>query len=1460
MASNEVAHAGIGADVTVNGLDKLVQANNELSKMKQFASDLKQSMNGMQVNFKGMSDFNSVIDKLRQLKDNINAKVNIEVSGDTKLLSLMMDIKNLTSRIQSSMHSINRETMTMTDSLQRVGGEFTHAAMTSGDFEHVMNRNTQAVQHFEETFKSMMHKTSDETRAPLTGLGKIRESMDRLKAEMPHSSIFSGVFSGTLAANAFSGAISTVTGKIKEAAAAGMQYDVDQQKMNATWTTLTGNATKAKQVLSDVNQMSIKTGQSLSVVDESEQGFYHLHSNKQEASKMTSSMLNMADAVGLQTPQIQAVTQDMVNGMSRGTINNGTLNQVSQYFPMLREQMEKYEGKLHHTSQITGKELAAMAKSGKISGQDFENVFNQMGQDKYGKAAENMMKTMNGMKRTIEARVPALLGSFETPIMNAKNPLYGAISKWVSDKRTNEEFKKLGQATNKGISTITGAFGKAFNLGHGTQAMDKLMSDLTKSVTKFSDSIAKHAPQIKEFFSFAKQSSGAGLKILFMSMKALAEVTTPFVKLAIAHPKAFTILFSGLFVSKKIGSAAVSMYRMGSAFKGITKGIASTRAAMKLFGSVTNENGEIIKTFSKNGLIAKGATAAWAGVMKVATGTAKLFGKEGLIAKGAMAAWTGVTKAATAAQKLLTLAFKSSPWGWIALAIGAVITVLVELYKHFKPFRDLCNNLAKWFMQSFGNVIKWAGKLLGSIGDLAKGVGKWFGNIWQAGKEKFAHLRSDVGKSFKGMGKDLGKTQQDSNRTMKAYVGVFHDIFTGNFKKLKKDIPAYYKGMFNIMKDIGKASFDFLNDLTGGRLKDMCKTVEKWGDSISDAWKSTWNGVGHFFEGIWDWIKKTASGGINGVIGVMNGGIGAIDDVIHTFGGSSSAIGKIKEVHYATGTGAFSSVRRPITRPTMAVLNDGNDSPSTQNREMVIHPNGMGELVQGRNTKRLLAPGTEVLNAAETKMLLGMDHFAKGTGLFSGLEKTASNAWNTTKNVAGSAWDGIKDFGASIAEKVKELGKIISNPMGFLKSMFGNLTGIQGDLMQQLTQGMYAKGKDAATSWWTELMKMAKQAEGGSSSSSELLNAVMKYGSGHKYVWGATGPDSFDCSGLVQYALHKLGIDYPRTSGAQIEHAQHITRSQARTGDLVGNGEHIGVVANDSATKYFSAFNPSSKPNILMTPLNSTYFPGTLQFGRVQGLRANKSKSSKGDDNLIAKLIKSETGGFLKWVAKHMQSGVGGSFGNPAGDGVKRWIPVIKKAASAMNVSLSSGKLSQILEVMQGESGGDPTVTQKVQDVNSAEGHPAQGLLQFIPSTFAHYAVKGHDQIKNGYDQLLAVFNDSSWESDLTTHGWGPTGSRRRAKGGKTRKGETYLVGEEGPELFTPPEDGKIISHGQSKRMISKMNRSSSVKYQPIINIKGNPDDTTIEKLSKALEKHGDTLMDMLADGMGFNDEGGLTI
>ncbi|MEU3454895.1 NlpC/P60 family protein [Micromonospora sp. NPDC006766] len=67
---------------------------------------------------------------------------------------------------------------------------------------------------------------------------------------------------------------------------------------------------------------------------------------------------------------------------------------------------------------------------------------------------------------------------------------------------------------------------------------------------------------------------------------------------------------------------------------------------------------------------------------------------------------------------------------------------------------------------------------------------------------------------------------------------------------------------------------------------------------------------------------------------------------------------------------------------------------------------------------------------------------------------------------------------------------------------------------------------------------------------------------GAPYVWGATGPNSFDCSGLTQFAYKAAGIYLTHFTGAQWNEGRAVSRAEARPGDLVffySDLHHVGL-------------------------------------------------------------------------------------------------------------------------------------------------------------------------------------------------------------------------------------------------------------------------------------------------------------
>ena len=99
---------------------------------------------------------------------------------------------------------------------------------------------------------------------------------------------------------------------------------------------------------------------------------------------------------------------------------------------------------------------------------------------------------------------------------------------------------------------------------------------------------------------------------------------------------------------------------------------------------------------------------------------------------------------------------------------------------------------------------------------------------------------------------------------------------------------------------------------------------------------------------------------------------------------------------------------------------------------------------------------------------------------------------------------------------------------------------------------------------------------------SQIVAEVKKF-AGYSYVYGDAGPSAFDCSGLVQYVLGKLGVaNVPRTSEEQYNWATKISAAQLQPGDLVfaqfpgdnASPGHVGVYTGNG--QILSAEDPQS--------------------------------------------------------------------------------------------------------------------------------------------------------------------------------------------------------------------------------------------------------------------------------------------
>lgn len=540
----------------------------------------------------------------------------------------------------------------------------------------------------------------------------------------------------------------------------------------------------------------------------------------------------------------------------------------------------------------------------------------------------------------------------------------------------------------------------------------------------------------------------------------------------------------------------------------------------------------------------------------------------------------------------------------------------------------------------------------------------------------------------------------------------FAHSWNSHWDTMRSNLHSYWNKDLSHTRVFGRSMGDWLSTFKG---------------KFKGGWSSLGTGVENIFKGLWKDLKGFAKDGMNDVIDIINGGIDAVDSVIHTFGGKKKTIGDLSHVHFAEGTG-----RNPITRPTMAMLNDGNDSPQTGNKEMVMLPNGDSGIVQGRNTKMMLPAGTEVLSASETAMVMamqGVTKYAKGTGIFGDIFNSVTSGISGVTNWVGKKVDSLEKF-FNTAEK------IIAHPIKSLENLFSwSSKGISG-VMSNIGHGLFNGVDKQAKTWWSTLWGGVSDSLDSGASSSTLVNAMEKYGATNKYVYGAEGPSAFDCSGLVEYTLKKLGISFPRTSGEQYRASKHV--SDPKPGDLVffgpGGSDHVGVYTGNG--EFYSAENEHDGMGI--SKVHGGGYGSFAGYGRVPGLSdITSSDNSYKSSGLLGTIKKQVGSGFWKFISKLADEFGDGGSSNPGGSGVQRWKQDVIKALKKNGFEASASQVSAWMKVIARESNGDPSVVNNW-DANARMGIPSKGLVQTIQPTFDAYKFPGHNNPLNGYDDLLA--------------------------------------------------------------------------------------------------------------------------
>lgn len=767
-------------------------------------------------------------------------------------------------------------------------------------------------------------------------------------------------------------------------------------------------------------------------------------------------------------------------------------------------------------------------------------------------------------------------------------------------------------------------------------------------------------------------------------------------------------------------------------------------------------------------------------------------------------------------------------------------TLKAWMSKAWNAIKNTTVKLAKGLSSGVKNVFNSLSKVTRSIFNKLK---KFMSNVWRS-------IKNTTVKFAKSLWSGVKSTWNSLSRGTRSIFNKVKNFMSNIWRNIKNTTVRYAKSLWTGVRNT-------FNNLYRGT-RNIFNRVKSF---MSNTWRSIKNTTVNMAKGLWNSVRRTfnnMNSGLKNIIGRIKGHITGMVNAVKS--GLNKLIGgvnwvadkigmkKIPTFKFHTGTESTHTqnlvTNGKLNQNTLATVGDkgkGN-GPGGFRHETIIPPKGKPFITPAKDTTMPLSKGTRILNGAQTHAMLSngmtpmfntgtIPRFASGTKkkLFQAVGETAGKFFNSAKKLKHNAMDSIgdktkqaKEWGGEklsqikgavgkgtkwLSDKVGDIADWVGKPGKLLNKVleaFGvnmDAFGIakSAEIPYNLMKAMFGKLKEAAKNLidgWLE----DEFSGGGGYNPYTKAPFHMTRGwtpSGHAGIdYGApTGtpiPSPIDGKVIQSWFSPNQpsgGNETQIWDGQKYTHIfMHQSKRKVKTGDRVRQGQIIGLVGNTG---------------------NS--------FGSHLHWQVNKGKGylNNHPDSVNP----------LTWAKQAAKSGGG------VNKAASAWKPDIRRAAKAIGVRVSSADVNDVARLIQTESSGNAGVTQQIQDVNSG-GNEAQGLLQYTPGSFNSYAIRGHKNIKNGYDQLLAFFNNTDWRANLSywkrrmasgLTGWGPTGRRKKYAAGTNNARKGYAtVFEKGGEIMNLRGGEQIIPNDVSIAAIERVinsdifNRTQSAVYEAI--------------------------------------------
>jgi hypothetical protein len=250
-------------------------------------------------------------------------------------------------------------------------------------------------------------------------------------------------------------------------------------------------------------------------------------------------------------------------------------------------------------------------------------------------------------------------------------------------------------------------------------------------------------------------------------------------------------------------------------------------------------------------------------------------------ALGAYSVITGIVKAYeawTTAQIALSVAMDANPIGLIAIAIGALVAVVVELVTHWGEVKEGFANFGNWFNDNVGKPL---GGFIQGMSDTLKGIGqgiiKFIGDgIGDISKWVKTNIVDKITGAFSGMGK-LGGTIWDK---ITSGFGNVYDWFRDNVAQKIYNVLDNWKdyiagkagAIWTAIKGKFSRVYDWFRDNV---VKAPYNAFINWKDAIASKAGSIWTAIKGEFSGVYTWFKNNVADKIHSAFSGITNGLGS---------------------------------------------------------------------------------------------------------------------------------------------------------------------------------------------------------------------------------------------------------------------------------------------------------------------------------------------------------------------------------------------------------------------------------------------------------------------------------------------------------------------------------------------------------------------------------------------------------